>query len=365
MGSFQTDAPGWLRIASPAGGVAFDPEIGNLRDLEFRHDGRVLRPLHCAAWASDARIDPDSPTPPVEQRLAGDFFCAPFGANDVEGGPAHGWSANSRWSVVERGEGWLVVGLDRRIMGARIEKRLELGGEAPLLYQSHVIEDGSGGLPVAHHPMVRLAGGGRFFCSPKRLLMTHETPLEPGRHRLGRGTQSGMLTAFPGADGTEVDLTRLPIGTRSEDFVLLVEASDARIGWSAVMREAENDIVFFLKDPSQLPTTCLWHSNAGRDYPPWNGAHDGVLGIEDACAFGATGHAAALQPNVLTKMGVATALPLAPGKRHRIAHVTGAIPRPAGWTAIAGITLGDGELTLHDGHGDSRVLPFRADFFER
>jgi hypothetical protein len=33
-----------------------------------------------------------------------------------------------------------------------------------------------------------------------------------------------------------------------EDFAILVEARDARLGWTVVMRNAENDMIVVLKD---------------------------------------------------------------------------------------------------------------------
>lgn len=350
-----------------AGGnrVGIDPALGNLRELRLVHDGRTLSPLHVAPWLDEPEVQDDATLLPVERALAGDFFCAPFGASDIEDAPAHGWPANSAWTVCEAADGRLRLTLDRAVMGARIEKRLRLSGDAPLLYQEHLVRGGEGGLTVAHHPMVRLAGGGRFCTSPKRGALTPDMPLEPARHALACPARSDDLTAFPAAGGETIDLTRLPIATAHEDFVTLVEAEGAPIGWSAVLRDEEDDIVFVLKDPAVLPVTMLWHSNGGRDHAPWNGRHRGVLGIEDGCAAGAAGHRAALADNPVRALGVPTALPLAPDRVHRVAHVIGAIARPPGWTAVTGIRVARGTLRI-EGDGDAALaLPFDAGFFDR
>lgn len=167
---------------------------------------------------------------------------------------------------------------------------------------------------------MRLKGAGRFSCSPKRAVLIPQRPLEPGRARLAAGTSASDLTRVPGADGHPVELSYLPIGTLHEDFVTLLEAEGSSLGWSAVLREIEDDIVFVLKDPAVLPVTMLWHSNGGRDYAPWNGRHHGVLGIEDGCAAGIEGYAAALRPNPVSASGVPTFLPLSPGRMHRVAQ---------------------------------------------
>lgn len=354
----------WLRAETACGALALDPAIGNIRQLEFVDGARRIVPLHSAPWLDEAGVQADDSLLPVERSLAGDFFCAPFSTSDVEPSPAHGWSANSPWRAVQAPAGSVGAVLERAVMGARIAKSLSLAEDAPLLYQQHEISGGEGGLPVAHHPMIRLAGAGRLFTSPKRVALTPDVPLEPGRAKLAYPAESADLAAFPGADGP-IDLTRLPIADAHEDFVTLIEAESATLGWTAVLREAEGDIVFFLKDPALLPVTMLWHSNAGRDYAPWNGRHTGVLGIEDGCAPGAGGHAAALRPNAVSAHGVPTTLDLAPGRTHRIAHVIGAIARPEGWGAVTDIRIEDDRLILTGDAGSPRVLPFRAGFMSK
>lgn len=160
-------------------------------------------------------------------------------------------------------------------------------------------------------------------------------------------------------------MTDLPIASRHEDFVTLVERPDNQLGWTALLRDAEDDIVFFLKNPAVLPVTMLWFSNGGRDYFPWNGRHLGVLGVEDGCAPGTAGHRAARRANPIRDEGVPTCLALAPGRRHRVALVIGAIPRPKSWTNIITITVVSDWLTLTDVSGESQSLPIFPDFLEQ
>ncbi len=356
--------PDWHYAATDTAFAAIEPEAGRLRDLTFKHGGRQLVPLHKAHWVTDNALDTESAMAVVERGLAGDFFCAPFGANDVEGGPPHGWSANGHWTLKDSASDRLSLTLDRPVMGARIEKQLRLAADAPLVYQTHLIRGGEGGLSVAHHPMVRLRGTGRFCTSPKKIAITPDRPLEEGRHALACPAQASDIRAFPGSDGRPVDLTRLPIAEHHEDFVSLLEAPASSLGWSAVVRDVEDDIVFFLKDPGVLPVTGMWHSNAGRDYYPWDGRHTGVVGIEDGCAADTAGHAAALSENALSAHGVRTFLPLAAGRVHRVAHVIGAIARPRGWDRVTGVSITKATLTI-SGPGASTVeLAFLPGFFE-
>ncbi len=350
---------GWVRAETRAGSVAVDAAIGNLRELCFNVGDRRIAPLHTAHWVGNGRIPYD--IPPVERDLSGDFFCAPFGTSDVEPGPPHGWSANSHWTVARQTVAEIDLTLDAPIMGARITKSIKIAGNAPILYQSHTLEGGQGELTVAHHPMVHLAGRARLSLSPKRAALTPAIPLEPGRNALACQARTEDIHAVPSPGGGTVDLTRLPIAKGCEDFVTLIEAQGAGIGWSAILREAEGDIVFFLKEARMLPVTMLWHSNGGRDYAPWGGRHTGVIGIEDGCAGGAGGHRAALAPNPVSQEGVPTALEL--GGRIEIRHAMGAVPCPEGWACVADIRVSGSKLTLIEESGAEIALPFDPGFF--
>lgn len=353
-----------VSIESAHGALTFDAAVGNIPTLRLQWQGRWIAPLHSAPWRDEPEVQADHRLPFVDRRLAGDFFCAPFAGSDDPETPPHGWTANSAWHLERRERAGLRAVLGRNVSGSTVTKRLELAEDAPLLYQEHVFEGGHGVLPVAHHPMLRLAGAGQFFTSNKRAVLTPDQPLEPGRSRLAYPARSTDLTRVAAGDGGTLDLTHWPIGTSNEDFAVLVEAEGSDLAWSAVIREAEDDIVFFLKNPDVLPVTMLWFSNGGRDYSPWNGRHLGVVGIEDGCAPGVGGEAAAAGPNPVAAEGVATGLTLADGRRHTIRHVIGAIPRPAGWSAITDISASGDQLMISDDAGRQVHLPWRQDFLK-
>lgn len=361
--------PGLMSIETATARVSVDTAIGNLRNLAFLCGARALEPLHKAHWVDQPDVTHDVAVPPVERALSGDFFCAPFGVGhasdggDGGDGIAHGWPANSPWDVIETGPGTVTLHLRRDVMGARVTKTLRLAPDAPLLYQVHQIKGGTGALSVAHHPMVPFRTRARFCCSAKRVALTPDTPLEPDRNALALSVREADITKMPGVDGADIDLTHLPIATAHEDFVTLIEAEGAALGWSAVVRRSEDDVVFVLKDPRTLPVTMLWHSNGGRDHAPWNGQHRNVLGIEDGCTAGADGHAAALSQNRVSAEGVRSCLPLGPDQTHRIAHVIGAIPRPSGWSRVLEIAKRDNQLILQGDDGTRVSIPFQPDFF--
>jgi hypothetical protein len=344
--------------------VAIDLSVGHIADLAIERGGRVIRPLHRAPWVDGGEALPEG-LPANVARLSGDFFCAPFSRNDVEDGPPHGWTANGEWQVIK--EQGLADGVSARlrlrrpVMGATVEKIVTLRDGHPFVYQEHLLHGGHGALPVAHHTMVRMAQGGRIAFSPKRAALTPDTALETdparGRSLFAYPARTADITRMPLADGGSADLTQYPPGHRHEDFVTLVEAPHGGLGFTAIARNAERDLVLVLKNPDILPVTMLWYSNGGRDYAPWSGRHTGVLGIEDGIS--AIGHRQSLGDNPVRREGVPTALELDPAGSVSIRQVIG-------WAAVTepplSIRAAPGSLLLETGDGEPVALPFDEGF---
>jgi hypothetical protein len=336
--------------------LLFDPEVGNIPDWRVG----VRRPLHAAPWRDEVLVQDDPTLPKVNKRLAGDFFCMPFGHDDIAADPPHGQSANAPWNIMAQESASAHLRLSMPIRGATVDKHLRLAG--PVLYQSHVITGGQGRITIAHHPMARMAAGGRLSFSPKRAALSDLAPQEPGRN-LWALNQMRPDLCLATTTGALWDLRDYPKDHKVEDFCLLVEAPGARIGWSVLIRHAEDDMLIILKDARILPVTMLWISNGGRDHPPWAGRHTGVIGIEDGCAAGTAGLAAALAPNRLAALGVPTALSL--GGTHVIRHAMISLPRPADWSDVVGLDIANQTLTLTEAAGGTLHLPFEDGFFTR
>lgn len=346
--------------------VSVDLAVGHIADMAIAAGGRVLRPLHRAPWLDE----PDDRLPldliAGQRRLSGDFLCAPFSVSDVEPAPLHGWPANSAWDVAAStatADGWQArLRLRRKVLGAAVDKILTLRDGHPFLYQEHVFSGGEGEVPVAHHPMTAMRDGGRLAFSPKRLALTPEQSLEPdparGRSMLAYPARTEALERFPTVSGGVTSLLDYHAADRREDFVSLIEADHGGLGWTAVARAAERDLVLVLKNPLDLPVTMLWVSNGGRDYAPWNGRHVGVLGIEDGRA--AAGHRAAIGDNALKREGVPTTLRL--GGQASFRQVIGALPLPAAGLAPRGVEASDGALRIDFATDATAVVPFDTTF---
>lgn len=343
-----------IRIAQGDAVAEIDPEVGNIP--VWRVAGR--RPLHSAPWRDEPEIQEDENEPPAIRRLAGDFFCMPFGMEAEQDEPIHGLPANSRWEATAQDVASAEFRLAARPFGATVTKRVQLVG--PALLQTHVIEGGTGDVTFAHHPMARMTEGGRLSFSPKRAALTDPTPQYAGHNLWALNQLRGDLH-LDCEGGGQWDLHEYPAGHAVEDFAILIEAHDARIGWTVLMRNAEDDMLVVLKDAVLMPVTMLWISNGGRDFAPWNGRHTGVIGIEDGRAAGATGLRAAMRDNRINAFGVPTTLALGP--RHVIWHAMVSLPRPPGWSAVLSVALADNMLTLTERGGAQVSVPFPEDHF--
>jgi hypothetical protein len=296
---------------------------------------------------------------PLMATLGGDFFCAPF-AGSEDGSPLHGWPPNTPWRVVARAGGTLRAVLERSVSGATLVKELSVRDGHPFVYQRHIFIGGEGRVTVANHANVSLPNGGAIRTSPKRTWETPATPQESdpsrGRSALVYPARSEDPTRFPGRSGP-VDLTRYPWNTRHEDFVMGIETPGHALGWTAVTRPAEGDLFLSLRNARQLPMTMLWHSDGGRDYPPWSSRHFGCLGVEEGAAVDMLGLSAEAE---LSGPG---AIALAPDGIIEVRHVIGAVRWPSG-QPVADVRAGEQTLDITGVAGAKRRLPFKPEFLK-
>jgi hypothetical protein len=355
-------------IAADGISLAFDPVGGIINELVIAADGAgELRPMHRAPWLSSGEpLPPD--VAPVERRLAGDFFCAPF-AESRAGVPIHGWAANGTWenagtTLDTYGRVTATYCLRQTIEGARLTKHITLCPGHPVVYQSHVFEGGAGHIPIAHHAMLHVPGGARLSFSTKSRGRTPATPLETdplrGRSILVYPQEFEALTAVRRADGGLSDASFYPFDEKHEDLVVLSEMPGVSLGWSAALAKQDGFLFFAVKDAQRLPQTVLWMSNGGRSYAPWNSRHEAVIGIEEA-AVGF--HLPANRSGEDGDGGLATGLSLGKDKTTTVRYAFGAIPAPRHWTQVSDIQMTADSITLTDSGGDTRTVPFLGNHF--
>jgi hypothetical protein len=351
--------------------IDFNPEGGHFDRVVFRSGGRDISPLHRAPWREEPM---PADTPVATRSLAGDFFCAPFCAADLDGAPFHGWTANGRWHAAGEtkdaaGGTAITFRLENPVLGARVSKEIALHSGHPVIYQRHVCSGGSGALPVGHHVMVRSSGGLTLSFSPKAFGMTPDAPQEPdperGRFALAYPQRFTDLTRAKRADGSPIDLTQHPIDPQAEDVVFLVDEPGRDFAWSAALCRSEGFLFFAVKDPRILTGTMLWMSNGGRFYAPWSSRHKGCLGIEELCSFSAEGHRASIAPNPVSAAGYRTALELRPNGEVAIPYAFGTIAVGPEWTKVADIRRQPQGLRISDVSGAVADVAFDWGFFAK
>ena len=335
--------------------LGLNEEGGQLWPVRFKFGNDWLEPMHKAHW--DGEPLPED-MPPMLRNLRGDFFCAPFGANDLEPSETrpHGATANAKWNLTSSSETRLELELSEPVLGARVSKRVHIQPGEPVVYQEHRFEGGMGRLPLGHHAMLR--------ADEPLLLGFSEwdwggTPSEPIESDSTRGRSSLMypqefnsLERARVANGIFVDLTTYPSLERSEELLMLVAKPEFEFAWSAATNQAAGWVWFALKDPKVLRGTVLWMSNGGRDYPPFSSRHTNVIGIEEVTSNFHLGHRASNQPNWLNALGIPTTLELQAAKTLEVRYVFGTIPTTPEFGRVSSIRRVSDGIELEDESGN-------------
>ena len=325
---------------------------GHLGPISFHVGGRTIKPYALCPWAEEALPEE---VPPLLRVLRGDFFCMPFGANDTpfkdERHPPHGETANGHWNLVSiRRENDIVTlqaSLDTSVRSGRVEKQISLREGHSAVYSRHRVSGMSGPMSLGHHAMLRFPdapGSGIITTSPFVYAQTAPLPVErpedQGYSFLQPDASFTSLDSVPTITGERTDLSRYPARKGFEDLVLLVSDSSADFAWTAVTFPKERYVWFALKDPSILNQTIFWISNGGRYYPPWNGRHTGVMGLEEVTSFFHYGLAQSAESNPLENRGIATCLHLNAAEPLDVRYIMAVAEIPEGFDQVKEIEAG-------------------------
>jgi hypothetical protein len=311
------------------------------------------------------------------QSLRGDFFCAPFGGNETEyrgeRHPAHGETANARWhleSIKQSDAGTeLHLSLKTKVRAGRVDKHLSLRPGETALYCRHILSGMSGKMALGHHATLKFpdaAGSGLVSTSPlsdgQVLPVPFEIPAQRGYSSLKTGARFSRLDRVPAADGTQADLSRYPARPGFEDLVMVTHQAAPDFAWTAVTFPEERYVWFALKDPRVLRSTVLWLSHGGRHYPPWNGRHLSVMGLEDVTAYFHLGLAESVRKNPANRRGIATCLTLKPRQPLIVNYIMGVAAIPAQWGRVKSIIRTPAGITLKSNRGRSVPVPLDTTF---
>ena len=140
--------------------------------------------------------------------------------------------------------------------------------------------------------------------------------------------------------GQSTDLSRYPARKGYEDLVLLVSDPSCSIAWTAVTFPGEGYVWFALKDPLILKQTVLWLSNGGRHYPPWNGRHTSVMGLEEVTSFFHYGLLQSVESNSLSDQGHATCFHLDRAVPMDVRYIMAVAEIPKDFDCVETINMG-------------------------
>lgn len=347
---------------------------GHLGPVTFRVGTKKIQPFSVAPWWKE-KLAPG--TPVLLRVLRGDFFCLPFGGNAKpwhgEKHPPHGETANAKWkfeSLRRSGEETtLELSLKTKVRPGHVLKRIRLVRGHAVVYQEHVISGMSGPMSLGHHAMLKFPdaeGAGRLstskFVLGQVFVEPAELPAQRGYSVLKPGATFERLDAVPDITGHTADLSRYPARRGFEDIVMLVADAGLKLAWNAVAFPEEGYVWFALRDPRVLASTVLWISNGGRHYPPWNGRHINVMGVEDVTAWFHYGLAQSAEPNPLTTLGYATHRVLSADSPLSVRYVMGLAPIGKRFERAANVHWDESSVTLEGEAGETVTVPVDVKF---
>lgn len=337
--------PSW-RIA--AGDVeAYVTKLGgHLGPVRF---GKIY-PYSVAPWAEE-KLDPA--TPAILRVLRGDFFCLPFGGNATpyrrERHPVHGETANAKWKLESLTGHELHASLRTHVRPGRVDKMISLRPGQRAVYQRHIVSEMTGPMSFGHHAMVKFPEEGVIstsrFVRGQVLPTPFELPEQRGYSALKTGATFKTLERVPTVFGDNADLSRYPARRGFEDLVMLTSDDTLPFAWTAVTFPQQRFVWFALKDPRALRNTIFWISNGGRHYPPWNGRHVNVLGLEEVTSHFHYGLAESVRAKVCRQLD--------PERPLVVNYIMAVTPVPAGFDRVAAIRGGDQSVTLRSASGRS------------
>lgn len=347
---------------------------GQLGPVTFDRKKRRIRPYHVAPWANE----PSDPALPMMLRaLRGDFFCMPFGDNATsyrgERHPPHGETANRTWTFRQsgrrKGRTHLHVSLNTRRRQGRVDKHVMLIEGHQAVYCRHIISQMSGNMSFGHHAMLQFPeapGSGIISTSPFKFGQVVAPPLEAPSNRgysiLKPGGNIRSLAKVPMIDGRSTDLRSYPARRGFEDLVQLFSDPSTNVAWTAAAFPKEGYVWIALKDPQVLTGTILWLSNGGRHYPPWNGRHVNVMGIEEVTSYFHFGLAESVKKNPFNKNGYRTAFRFKANRPLTVNTIMAVAPIPRRFNRVRRVEFKTGGLRLVADRSIAITVPLDVTF---
>jgi len=213
-------------------------------------------------------------------------------------------------------------------------------------------------MSLGHHAILQCppqAGAGHIALSPYHrgqvCPLPFEDPALGGYSALKMAAKFRRLEEVPRADGDLTDVSRYPAREGFEDLVMVRTKPRAEPAWSTVTFPEQGYLWFSLRDVTVLNSTVLWMSHGGRHYPPWNGRHRHVLGVEDVTSYFHFGLAESEEQDAAAPPGVVNCLPLSRRRPTVVNYIMGVVPIPANFDKVKKIRFTAGKIILRSESG--------------
>lgn len=320
---------------------------GHMAPVKFyRNTKSPVQPYYISPWQNEGLSIDD----PVLVPLRGDFFCAPFGANEEEfrgeRHRCHGEPAARKWRFVRQEKDGKVASLTlamrTKTRPGKVTKRLSLIDGQNMVYSRHVLEGYTGSMPMGHHATLQprdVEGSLRVTTSAFSLGMTCPgdfcDPPTGSYQSFASGKRFRDLRNVPllFQSPSSTDGTIYPARRGYTDLLAMYKKPADTPAWTAAVDAEAGYLWFSLKDAAVLPATLFWISNRGRHMEPWAGRNL-CLGLEDVCGNFAFGLAKSVGANPIKKAGFDTAVNLSPKAPTAIHYIQGVVRVPRNFGAV-------------------------------
>ena len=343
----------------------------------FAHSDKEIFPFFVGPWWKEALVEE---VDPIMQVMRGDYFCFPFGADDVpyEGVtyPIHGNTANNCWDFIgidnSGSEVSIKLSMDLDPDKGHVEKNITLHTGEPIIYQNNIISGFNGKAPFGNPPIIQCPDklGAAIIDMTKPLTgFTAPTPIDvpenKGYSLLKPGVEITDRSKIPTVYGDYADLTHYPMSKGYEDVAMFINDPSKEFTFTSVSIPDEGFLYFQLKDPKVTAETLLWMPNSGRYYPPLNGRVIGVIAVEEVTGNFFYGRRQSVEANSLQDQGYTTCIDINDQSPFNVKLIMGLVPINKDFKGVTDVLRkNDSTVTIMGRGGEEIDVACKVDFLK-
>ncbi len=212
----------------------------------------------------------------------------------------------------------------------------------------------TGGMPLGYHSMLAVPeekGALRVATSDFEVGMTSPTLFSNPEHgayqSLAVNERFTDLTKAPvmAKGAPPADCTSYPERIGHQDLLQIFKRPSADPAWTTATCQKKGYLWFTLKDASVLPATIFWIAIKGQHGAPWS-RRNSCLGLEENCAFFASGLVPSVTPNMVNEAGFATSVEFKADAPTKVRFIQGAVRVPDDFVMVESVKFAPGKVTF-------------------